>query len=53
MTDTPQARAVVVGGGFAGVACAVPQALDRSGTPRMTWDEDEIDPRAAASAATT
>jgi NADH dehydrogenase len=27
-----------------------PQALDRSGTPRMVWDEDEVDEPAAASA---
>ena len=27
-----------------------PQALDRSGTPRMTWDEDEVDEPAAVTA---
>jgi NADH dehydrogenase len=27
-----------------------PHALDRSGTPRMTWDEDEVEERATASA---
>jgi hypothetical protein len=26
-----------------------PQALDRSGTPRMVWDEDEVEEPAAAS----
>ena len=25
-----------------------PQALDRSGTPRMTWEEDDVDERAVA-----
>ena len=27
-----------------------PQALDRSGTARMTWDEDEVDEPVVASA---
>jgi len=26
-----------------------PQALDRSGTPRMTWEEDDVDEPAVAS----
>ena len=26
-----------------------PQALDRSGTPRMVWEEDEADEKAAVS----
>ena len=73
---------VIVGGGFAGVACArhhaalmtggsnrvsafrswaidffgkqrAPQALDRSGTPRMVWEDDVADAPVASGAATT